>query len=262
MTSPIAGRLRDQFVAALDAGGASAPERLGVYWIAGHRADFGIMAIDDDPAKIDAVHQRLMAPDGRSDNSTSDDVPTAPERTGLGGILTPTWSFVSMSEISEYVLSPEDYRTKLIREGADPDSPQLNARVSGYERRLPMMNAGRLCPEIPDWPAACFYPMNKIRDPGANWFTEPFSARQSMMSEHAASGIEFAGRVTQLISVGVGFDDWEWMVTLWARNPQYLKDIVYRMRFDIASAKYAQFGPFYTGYKATADEILEHCRLK
>ena len=72
----------------------------------------------------------------------------------------------------------------------------------------------------------------------------PFEERSALMSEHARSGMAFAGRVTQLITVATGLDDWEWGVTLWSRNPQFLKDIVYRMRFDEASARYAEFGPF------------------
>jgi hydrogen peroxide-dependent heme synthase len=61
--------------------------------------------------------------------------------------------------------------------------------------------------------------------------------------------------------VGVGLDDWEWGVTLWAVKPQFLKDIVYRMRFDEASAKYAEFGPFYTSYIMAAASMLDHCRV-
>ena len=161
-----------------------------------------------------------------------------------------------------YVPTIEQFRDRLIAGGAEPDSPELAAKVAAYERRLPMMNEQRLRPEFPQWPAACFYPMNKSRVPGANWFTEPFSQRNALMAEHAQSGIAFAGKVSQLISVGVGLDDWEWMVTLWGRNPEYLKEIVYKMRFDEASAKYAEFGPFYVGYRASADEILEHCQLR
>ena len=52
------------------------------------------------------------------------------------------------------------------------------------------------------------------------------------MAEHGRSGMKFAGKVTQLITVAVGLDDWEWGVTLWARNPDFLKEIVYTMRFD------------------------------
>ena len=242
ITSKLDAATVEAFCHALVPQGDAAPERLAAYWISGHSADFAIMLMDPDPAKVDAVHQSLMAP-------------------GLGHLLTPEWSFVSLSEISEYVLSPEDYRKRMIVEGAEPDSAELDAKVAAYERRLPIMNTQRLRPEFPEWPAACFYPMNKWRVVGANWFSEPFSRRTAMMSEHARSGIAFAGKVSQLISVGVGLDDWEWMVTLWGRNPEYLKEIVYAMRFDEASAKYAEFGPFYTGYRATAEEILSHCKL-
>ena len=111
----------------------------------------------------------------------------------MGRILEPVWSFISMTEISEYVPSVDEFRTRLIRNGADQHSDDLQKQVAGYERRLPMMNRQRLSPDLPDWPSACFYPMNKVR--GSNWFTEPFSLRQDMMSEHARSGIAFAGKV-------------------------------------------------------------------
>ncbi len=233
---------QQQFRLALGTDGDDAPERLAAYWTSGHRADFGIMVMDPDPAKVDAVNQAILAP-------------------GLGKYMEPAWSFVSMTEVSEYVPTLERFRDRLIAGGADPESPEVVAKVNAYEKRLPMMNEQRLRPEFPDWPSACFYPMNKSRVVGANWFTEAFSHRNSLMAEHAQSGIAFAGKVSQLISVGVGLDDWEWMVTLWGRNPEYLKEIVYKMRFDEASAKYAEFGPFYVGYKATADEILQHCKL-
>jgi hydrogen peroxide-dependent heme synthase len=232
----------DEFIAALDPQGGDHPERMQAYIISGHKADFALMLMDPDPLKIDAVHQAILA---------------GP----LGPAIEPTWSFVSMSEISEYVPSVEQFRENMIHEGVAAGSPELEEKVAGYAARLPMMNHQRLTPEFPEWPAACFYPMNKSRVVGANWFTTPFSHRRELMAEHARSGIAFAGRVSQVITVGVGLDDWEWMVTLWARNPQYLKDIVYRMRFDEASAGYAEFGPFYTGYRASAEEILRHCRL-
>lgn len=81
------------------------------------------------------------------------------------------------------------------------------------------------------------------------------------MTEHGRSGMSFGGKVTQLITVALGLDDWEWGVTLWARNPQYLKEIVYKMRFDEASAVYAEFGPFYISYVSTAEQMLKHCRV-
>ena len=86
--------------------------------------------------------------------------------------------------------------------------------------------------------------MNKKRATGENWFLLPFEERERLMSEHGQSGMKFAGKVTQLVTVGIGLDDWEWGVTLWARNPEFLKDIVYRMRFDEASAATPSSDPF------------------
>ena len=218
------------------------PQRMQLFIIAGHKADLGMILMDPDPLRIDRTHQRLLT-------------------TRLGQALVPTYSFVSMSEVSEYLPNKEQYAAKLIRTGEDPNAPAFQAKVASYERRLPVMLAQRLAPEFPSWPAMCFYPMNKSRNVGANWFLEPFSSRTEMMAEHAQSGMAFAGKVTQLVTASVGLDDWEWGVTLWARNPQFLKEIVYTMRYDKASATYGEFGPFYVGYLASPEEILSHCQI-
>jgi chlorite dismutase len=166
-----------------------------------------------------------------------------------------------MTEISEYVPSVEQYGDRLVVEGETRDSPSWTAKVKAYEGRLGGMNRQRLTPEFPPYRATCFYPMNKKRKTGENWFTLPKSERNRLMSEHARSGMAFAGKVSQLITVAVGLDDWEWGVTLWASNPEYLKDIVYQMRFDHASARFAEFGPFLTGYVTTPIEMFNHCRI-
>jgi hydrogen peroxide-dependent heme synthase len=233
---------RRQVTAILDPEGDEAPARLQVGVVSGHKADFSLMLMDADPLRIDAVHQRLMASE-------------------LGSCLVPTYSFVSVTEVSEYVPTLEQYGQRLQAEGESPDSPTYQAKLRAYADREPMMRRQRLTPDFPAWPATCFYPMNKKRKVGENWFTLPFAERNRMMAEHARSGMEFAGKVSQLITVGVGYDDWEWGVTLWARNPEFLKDIVYRMRFDEASARYAEFGPFYTSYVMSAEEMLRHCRI-
>ncbi|RLS58043.1 MAG: heme-dependent peroxidase [Planctomycetota bacterium] len=219
-----------------------APERLQVFAVSGHRADMGVMMMDPDPLKLDAVHQSLRA-------ST------------LGVAFDATYSFVSISEISEYVPTIEQYSARLIHEGGKADDPAFMAKVKAYEQRLPMMNKQRLYPDVPEWPVICFYPMNKIRDPHANWYMLPFSERSRLMAEHATSGIKFAGKVSQLITASTGFDDWEWGVTLWGRTPEYIKEIVYTMRYDQASAKYAGFGEFYIGYTMSVGDLLKHLKL-
>ena len=55
--------------------------------------------------------------------------------------------------------------------------------------------------------------------------------------------------MTQIISGSVGFDDWEWGVTLFANDPLVFKKLIYEMRFDAASAHYALFGSFYVGLR-------------
>lgn len=235
-------RGQQELVAALDPAQENGVLRMQTSVVSGHKADFSVMILDPDPLKIDAVHQRLLS-------------------SGLGPAIVPTYSFVSMTEISEYVPTVEQYSERLINEGEERGTPAFDAKVKAYSSRLPAMNRQRLTPELPAWPATCFYPMNKSRVVGANWFTEPFSARNRLMAEHARSGIAFAGKVSQLITTSVGLEDWEWGVTLWARNPQFLKEIVYRMRFDEASAKYAEFGPFYTSYVVSAEAMLDHCRV-
>jgi hydrogen peroxide-dependent heme synthase len=238
----VCSTVKGDFVQALSAADIERPERLQSFIVSGHKADFALIMMDPNPLRIDHVHQRVMS-------------------SVLGAALEPVYSYVSISEISEYLPDKDQYAQKLIRTGEDPSSPTFQAKVASYEKRLPMMFAQRLAPEFPTWPAMCFYPMNKARNVGANWFLQPFSARMEMMAEHAQSGMSFAGRVTQLVTASVGLDDWEWGVTLWARNPQYLKEIVYTMRYDSASARFGQFGPFYTGYLSTPEAILAHCRI-
>ncbi len=216
------------------------PQRLQTFFVSGHKADFGIMVMDPDPLKVEAVNQRILA-------------------SVLGAALESPYSFVSLSEISEYVPTVQQYAERLIEEGEQEGSESFQAKVNAYRRREPIMRKQRLTPDFPTWPVMCFYPMNKKRKVGENWYMLPFAERSRMMSEHARSGMEFAGKVTQLITVGVGLDDWEWGVTLWAANPQFLTRIVYRMRFDEASARYAEFGPFYTGYILPPEEVIGRC---
>jgi chlorite dismutase len=143
----------------------------------------------------------------------------------------------------------------------DPESSLYKAKVASYTERLGPMNRQRLHPEFPDWPCLCFYPMSKMRQGDQNWYLLPFDARSELMAQHGRSGMKFAGRVSQVITAATGLDNWEWGVTLWARNPLYLKDIVYTMRFDESSARYALFGDFYFGYILPPAELFEVLRL-
>ena len=60
-----------------------------------------------------------------------------------------------------------------------------------------------------------------------------------------------------MVSGSPGLDDFEWSVTLFCVSTDVVKEVVYTMRFDVASAKYAEFGTFYIGMVATPTEALD-----
>ena len=139
------------------------------------------------------------------------------------------------------------------------DSYVSLTEVSEYAQGMPEeMKTPRLHPQLPPEGKAawCFYPMSKKRVPEQNWFTEPYDRRKELMLEHGTSGRKFAGRVLQVVTGSTGLDDFEWGVTLFAVHPDDLKEVVYTMRFDEASAVYAEFGPFYTGIVTAVEDLV------
>jgi len=140
------------------------------------------------------------------------------------------------------------------------DSYVSLTELSEYSAGVPEeMKQARLHPQLPPEgkPAFCFYPMSKRRETGANWFLEDFEKRKELMYEHGSSGRKFAGRVLQVISGSTGLDDYEWGVTLFCVHPDDIKAVVYTMRFDEASAVYAEFGRFYVGMVCEPDTAVE-----
>jgi chlorite dismutase len=145
-------------------------------------------------------------------------------------------------------------QTALVGAGLElVDSYVSLTETSEYAQGVPEeMKQARLYPQLPPEgkPAFCFYPMSKKREVGANWFALDYDRRRELMYEHGASGRKFAGRVQQVVTGSTGTDDYEWGVTLFCVHPDDVKDVVYTMRFDEASAVYGEFGPFYVGMVA------------
>jgi chlorite dismutase len=98
--------------------------------------------------------------------------------------------------------------------------------------------------------------MSKRRGEGDNWYALDFDDRKRLMMDHGKSGRRFAGRIVQLITGSTGLDDFEWGVTLFGVHPDDLKDTVYTMRFDEASTRFAEFGPFFTGIVGSIEEVV------
>lgn len=208
------------------------------------KADFGYMAVHPDPRRLQRLGQQVSA-------------------TALGTCLVPVYGFLSMSEVSEYMSTAEDGRRQLVEQGLDPASPEFDKRLAAFMERMAHYAEARVHPQLPgpEMPLVCFYPMSKARGETRNWYALPFDERKRLMAGHGATGRAFAGRVLQLITSATGLDDWEWGVTLFARDLKSLRDVVYEMRFDEGSALYGLFGEFYVGLRVAPDELAETLQL-
>lgn len=177
------------------------------------------------------------------------------------GTLQPGYTFLSVTELPEYVTTEEDLVRSLQHEGLQPGTDAYNQRLETARKRQVEYEQYRLYPEMPDWEVMAFYPMSKRRSGSDNWYMLDFETRKKLMSGHARVGRKFAGRVSQLISGATGLDDWEWGVTLMAHQLDALKEIVYEMRFDEVSARFGEFGPFYINMRLNPADIWSHLGL-
>jgi peroxiredoxin len=178
------------------------------------------------------------------------------DKLALRDYLEPAESYVSILELGLYADTAKIH-AELRDRGLKPHSEDWNAAFDallGEAAREPR-NAARLWARIPHRRYACFYPMNKKRDGADNWYSAPYDERAKMMLEHGKIGRSFHGHVTQVISGSIGFDDWEWGVDLYADDPLVFKKLVYAMRFDEASARFAEFGRFWTGMQFSVPQL-------
>jgi chlorite dismutase len=175
-------------------------------------------------------------------------------RSELNEYLEPTSSYLSVVELGLYEASVRAY-AEWTDKGLRPGTAEWNRAVEAELTKQREAAAPRLWPEIPQRRYLCFYPMNKLRGEAKNWYGEPIRERQRMMREHGMIGRHYAGRVTQIISGSIGFDDWEWGVDLFADDPLVFKKLVYEMRFDEASAVYGLFGAFFVGLRFSSTQL-------
>lgn len=173
--------------------------------------------------------------------------------TDLADVLLVDHEYVSVVEMGLYALTVE------LTEQVDPsDGEAWRAAVTeglAAEARKDWVHK-RLYPVQPDdLPYVCYYPMDKRREPSQNWYTLPLEERAALMAAHGTIGRTYAGRIRQVISGSMGLADWEWAVTLWAADPLEFKHIISEMRYDEASAEYAEFGQFIVGKRMTSADV-------
>ncbi|MDA7518997.1 heme-dependent peroxidase [Akkermansiaceae bacterium] len=215
--------------------------QLLIFSIATPKADLGFMLLTPDLQDATYFEKRLTL--------------------SLGiDVLAPTYSYLSQTERSEYTTSREVYGkdTLIDEEGMTAGTPEFEAKLDEFDERMKHYLKHRMYPVLPDWPVICFYPMSKRRaaHDDYNWYSLPFEKRAQLMKGHATTGRKYSGKILQLISGSTGLDEHEWGVTLLAHDTYQIKSIVYEMRFDEVSARYAEFGDFYIGMQLPLDELF------
>jgi chlorite dismutase len=205
------------------------------------KADLGFMLITPDLQTANKIEKQLSVTLGAD-------------------VLTPVYSYLSLTEESEYITTEQEYVATLDSETRN-DSEKLERALVAFRDRMKHYRQDRVYPTLPDWPIVCFYNMSKRRGEQRNWYALPYGERRKLMKGHAAVGREFAGKVKQLITGSTGLDDAEWGVTLFSRDTFQIKAIVYKMRFDPVSAEYADFGEFFIGIQLPLDELFRRLQL-
>jgi chlorite dismutase len=217
--------------------------QLLVFSVVSPKADIAFMLLTPDLHQANAFEKRLslsLGPD----------------------VLTPVYSFLSLTEESEYFTSPEEYAVTLEKEqNLQAGSPEFEKSMEEFKVRMAKYGKDKLYPTLPNWEVFCFYPMSKRRNPEQNWYALSFAERKALMAGHGRVGRQYHGKILQLITGSTGLDDAEWGVTLFAHDTYYIKDIVYKMRFDAVSVQYAEFGDFYIGLSVPLDELFRRILL-
>jgi hydrogen peroxide-dependent heme synthase len=229
---------RQQEIAREAASALAGPDEAGqsaVYSMLGHKGDLMMVHFRDSFDELNAAELQL-------------------NRTALQEYLEPMHSYLSVIELGLYDSSVKLFR-QLTERGVVPLSEEWNREVEQTMERQRQAMHPRLFPKIPDSHYLCFYPMDRKRGENKNWYMLPIEERQRQMEEHGMVGRRYAGKVQQIITGSVGFDDWEWGVDLFAPEPLVFKKLIYEMRFDQVSAEYAAFGQFFIGLRCPVSEL-------
>jgi chlorite dismutase len=225
----------EEAVAALQA--AEEAGKSAVYSVLGHKADLMLVHFRDS---FDELKSAELRANGLK----------------LHAFLEPTTSYLSVVELGLYESSVKLYRT-LAERGIEPHTPEWDREVEETMNRQREAMRARLNPKIPSARYLCFYPMDRKRGEDKNWYRLPIEERQRQMQEHGEVGRRYAGKVQQIITGSIGFDDWEWGVDLFSDDPLIFKKLIYEMRFDEVSAVYAAFGTFYVAVRCPAAGLGE-----
>jgi peroxiredoxin len=223
-----------QALASISTVGAGAGDS-ATYAVIGQKADLLFIHYRDTPAELKQAQLEL-------------------NRLAIAPFLVPAGSYLSVIEVSlaEATAMAEK---KLADQGLAATAPTYAARF-GEEMEVQRQRLqSRLRPVLSAAAWCCFYPMSKRRGEQVNWYDLPLAERRALMRGHGRLGHKFHQQVTQVIAGSIGLDDWEWSIDLHADDPLVFKKLVTEMRFDPASSRYAEFGPFLVGRRLAATDV-------
>ncbi|MBI4579857.1 MAG: heme-dependent peroxidase [Planctomycetes bacterium] len=214
------------------------------------RGDTAAYSILGQKGDLMLVHYRATAEDlNRAEMSF--------RRLALFEFMQPVYSYLSIIELGLYELTSVAAR-RMAEQNLAPGTPEYAAAFAAEMEQQKQRVQTRLFRKIPEQKYICFYPMNKRRGEQVNWYNLTMDERRDLMRGHGRIGHKYHEQVTQIIGGSVGLDDWEWGVSLHADDPLQFKKLVYEMRFDPASALYAEFGPFYVGLRLPPEGLPQY----
>ncbi len=218
---------------------AQVPDRgdTALYSVVGQKADLIFLHYRESIEKLDQVELSFR-------------------RLRLHDYLKPAYSFLSVIELGLYEVTA-GARRALAARGLQPGAPGWEEAFQGEVAKLTEGLNDRLYRKIPSHSHLCFYPMSKRRGEGKNWYALSREERLAFMRSHGQVGAKYREQVVQVVTGAIGFDDWEWGVSLHADDPMVFKKLVTEMRYDPASAWYAEFGQFFVGVRHRPEDLTE-----
>ncbi len=105
------------------------------------KADLGFMLITPDLHNANRIEKRLSLSLGAD-------------------VLTPVYSYLSLTEESEYITSEEEY-AQTLEPSVRNDSAKFEEAMRSFRDRISHYRQERVYPPLPDWPVVCFYNMSK-----------------------------------------------------------------------------------------------------
>src|SRR5207247_8865349 len=104
------------------------------------KADIGFMLITPDLHNANKIEKQLSLSLGAD-------------------VLTPVYSYLSLTEESEYITSEDEY-AQTLESSVRNNSAKLDEALATFRERMKHYRQERVYATLPDWPVVCFYKLS------------------------------------------------------------------------------------------------------